>query len=81
MNRKKTMPSKNKNNNTFKWATDAECAILVLVGLSLVFSFTAIRKVNRMKDAVCVVVECPQPTSAAPDAPIVDGVPTMLVAP
>jgi hypothetical protein len=75
MNRKKTMPSKNKNNNTFKWAT------LVLAGLSLVFSFTAIRKVNRMKDAVCVVVECPQPTSAAPDAPIVDGVPTMLVAP
>jgi hypothetical protein len=75
MNRKKNMPSKNATDNTFKWAT------LVLAGLSLVFSFTAIRKVNRMKDAVCVVVECPQPTSAAPDAPIVDGVPTMLVAP
>jgi hypothetical protein len=75
MNRKKNMPSKNATDNTFKWAT------LVLAGLSLVFSFTAIRKVNRMKDTVCVVVECPQPTSAAPDAPIVDGVPTMLVAP
>lgn len=75
MNRKKNMPSKNATDNTFKWAT------LVLAGLSLVFSFTAIRKVNRMKDTVCVVVECPQPTSAAPDAPIVDGVPTMLIAP
>jgi hypothetical protein len=75
MNRKKNMPSKNATDNTFKWAT------LVLAGLSLVFSFTAIRKVNRMKDTVCVVVECPQPTSAAPDAPIVDGVPSMLVAP
>jgi hypothetical protein len=75
MNQKKTVSSKNNTDNTFKWAT------LVLAGLSLVFSFTAIRKVNRMKDTVCVVVECPQPTSAAPDAPIVDGVPTMLVAP
>lgn len=75
MNRKKNMPSKNATDNTFKWAT------LVLAGLSLVFSFTAIRKVNRMKDTVCVVIECPQPTSAAPDAPIVDGVPTMLIAP
>jgi hypothetical protein len=75
MNQKKTVSSKNNTDNTFKWAT------LVLAGLSLVFSFTAIRKVNRMKDNVCVVVECPPPTSAAPDAPIVDGVPTMLVAP
>ena len=75
MDRKKNMPSKNATDNTFKWAT------LVLAGLSLVFSFTAIRKVNRMKDTVCVVIECPPPTSAAPDAPIVDGVPTMLIAP
>jgi hypothetical protein len=69
------MPSKNNTDNIIKWGT------LVLAGLSLVFSFTAIRKVNRMKDNVCVVVECSPPTSAAPDAPIVDGIPTMLVAP
>jgi hypothetical protein len=75
MNQKKNMPSKNVTDNTFKWAT------LVLAGLSLVFSFTAIRKVNRMKDNVCVVVECSPPTSAAPDTPIVDGIPTMLIAP
>jgi hypothetical protein len=75
MNQKKNMASKNETDNTIKWAT------LVLVGLSLVFSFTAIRKVNRMKDNVCVVVECSPPTSAAPDAPIVDGIPTMLIAP
>jgi hypothetical protein len=75
MNQRKNMASKNETDNTIKWAT------LVLAGLSLVFSFTAIRKVNRMKDNVCVVVECSPPTSAAPDAPIVDGIPTMLVAP
>lgn len=75
MNRKKNTPSKNSTDNLIKWGT------LVLAGLSLVFSFTAIRKVNRMKDNVCVVVECPPPTSTTPDAPIVDGVPTMLVAP
>ncbi len=75
MNRKKNTPSKNNTDSIIKWGT------LVLAGLSLVFSFTAIRKVNRMKDNVCVVVECSPPTSAAPDAPIVDGIPTMLVAP
>lgn len=75
MNRKKNTPSKNNTDSIIKWGT------LVLAGLSLVFSFTAIRKVNRMKDNVCVVVECSPPTSAAPDAPIVDGIPTMLIAP
>jgi hypothetical protein len=78
MNRKKNTPSKNNTDNIIKWGT------LVLAGLSLVFSFTAIRKVNRMKDNVCVVVECPPPTSVesvAPSAPIVDDTHTVLIAP